>query len=152
MLAKSGERMLHLRNRHSLSGGSHVPLTVFLARFIGLFTVLLVAAFLIRGSTTIETAISDGQVMLVYAIISLATGLAMILGHNVWSGGVLAVVVNSSTWSERIVVSINEVPDLTLNLPSGARSTVKVQPSHIRRVSEASERRGSGLRSHRCDN
>jgi hypothetical protein len=61
-------------------------LTVFLARFIGLFTVLLVAAFLIRGSTTIETAISDGPVMLVYAIISLATGLAMILGHNVGSG------------------------------------------------------------------
>ena len=27
-----------------------------------------------------------------------------------------------------------------LNLPSGARSTVKVQPSHINRVSEASER------------
>ena len=36
---------------------------------------------------------------------------------------------------------MNEVPELTLNLPSGARSTVKVQPSHIRRVSEASERR-----------
>ena len=68
-------------------------LTVLLARFIGLFTVLLVAAFLIRGSATIETAISDGPVMLVYAIISLATGLAMILGHNVWSGGVLPVVV-----------------------------------------------------------
>ena len=32
------------------------------------------------------------------------------------------------------------VPDLTLNLPSGARSAVKVQPSHIKRVSDASER------------
>ena len=73
-------------------------LTVFLARFMGLFTVLLVAAFLIRGSTTIETAISDGPVMLVYAIISLATGLAMILGHNVWSGGSLPVVVTLVGW------------------------------------------------------
>ena len=38
------------------------------------------------------------------------------------------------------MVSITAVPDRTLNLPSGARSTVKVQPSHIKRVSDASER------------
>ena len=38
-------------------------------------------------------------------------------------------------------MSITAVPERTLNLPSGARSTVKVQPSHIRRVAEASERR-----------
>ena len=55
-------------------------LTVFLARFIGLFTVLLVVALLVRGSATVETAVADGPVMLVYAIISLAMGLAMILG------------------------------------------------------------------------
>jgi hypothetical protein len=36
--------------------------------------------------------------MLVYAIISLATGLAMILGHNVWSGGALPVVVTMVGW------------------------------------------------------
>ena len=39
--------------------------TVFLARFIGLFTVLLVVALLIRGSATVETAVADGPVMLV---------------------------------------------------------------------------------------
>ena len=59
-------------------------LTVFLARFIGLFTVLLMVGFLVRGSAMVETAVADGPVMLVYAIISLAVGLAMILGHNVW--------------------------------------------------------------------
>jgi hypothetical protein len=62
-------------------------LTVFLARFIGLFTVLLVVALLVRGSGSVETAVADGPVMLTYAIISLAAGLAVILGHNVWSGG-----------------------------------------------------------------
>jgi len=31
-------------------------------------------------------------------------------------------------------------PRLTLNLPSGARSAVRVQPSHIKRISDASER------------
>ena len=73
-------------------------LTVFLARFIGLFTVVLVVALLVRGSATVEAAVADAPVMLVYAIISLATGVAMILGHNVWSGGALPVVVTLVGW------------------------------------------------------
>jgi len=73
-------------------------LTVFLARFIGLFTVLLMVALVVRGSATVETAVADAPVMLDYAIISLAAGLAMILGHNVWSGGALPVVVTLVGW------------------------------------------------------
>ena len=56
-------------------------LAVFLARFIGLFTILLLVGLPMRGSTTIEVAVANSPVMLVYAIISLATGPAMILGH-----------------------------------------------------------------------
>src|SRR5271166_3954239 len=73
-------------------------LTVFLARFIGLFIVLLMVGFLVRGSAMVETAVADGPVMLTYGIISLAIGLAMILGHNVWSGGSLPVVVTLVGW------------------------------------------------------
>lgn len=73
-------------------------LTVFLARFIGLFTVLLIAALLVRGSAIVETAISDKPLMFTYAIISIALGLAMVLGHNVWSGGSLPVVVTLVGW------------------------------------------------------
>ncbi len=73
-------------------------LTVFLARFIGLFTVLLVLGFAVRGSATIEAAVADAPVMLVYTIVSLAAGLAVILGHNVWSGGALPVVVTLVGW------------------------------------------------------
>src|ERR1019366_6566837 len=73
-------------------------LTVFLARLIGLFTVLLIAALLLHGSAMIQTAIGDKPVMFTYAIISLALGLAMILGHNVWSGGALPVVVTLVGW------------------------------------------------------
>jgi hypothetical protein len=36
--------------------------------------------------------------MLAYAIISLAIGVAMILSHNVWSGGALPVVVTLVGW------------------------------------------------------
>jgi hypothetical protein len=73
-------------------------LTVFLARFIGLFAVLLVVGLLLRGGATVAAAVADAPVMLVYAIVSLAAGLAMILGHNVWSGGALPVVVTVVGW------------------------------------------------------
>jgi len=61
-------------------------LTVYLARLIGLTVILLVAGFLARGSTLIMATIADGPVMLVYAIFSVAAGVAMVNGHNIWSG------------------------------------------------------------------
>ena len=73
-------------------------LTLYLARSIGLFMVLLVAGFLARGGGAIETTLADGPVMISYAIISLAMGVAMVVGHNVWSGGVLPVVVTLVGW------------------------------------------------------
>jgi hypothetical protein len=73
-------------------------LTVYLARLIGLFALLVGAACLVRGNAVVETAVANGPVMLVYAVISLAGGLAMILGHNVWSGGTLPVVVTLVGW------------------------------------------------------
>jgi hypothetical protein len=73
-------------------------LTVFLARLIGLFTMLLIAALLLRGSAMVEAAVANAPIMFTYAIISLAIGLAMILGHNVWSGGALPVVVTLVGW------------------------------------------------------
>jgi len=73
-------------------------LTVYLARLIGLFTVLLIAGLMLQGSAVVESAVADKPLMLTYAIISLAFGLAMILGHNVWSGGALPVVVTLVGW------------------------------------------------------
>ncbi len=74
------------------------PLTVFLARFMGLFTILVVVSLVVCGSAIIGATVADGPVMLVYAIISLAIGIAMIPGHNVWSGGALPVVVTIVGW------------------------------------------------------
>jgi hypothetical protein len=68
-------------------------LTVFLARLIGLFTILLVPTLLVHGSAIIENTAADKPVMLTYGIISLAIGVAMIPGHNIWSGGALPLVV-----------------------------------------------------------
>jgi hypothetical protein len=73
-------------------------LTVFLARSLGLFMILLVAGLLARGGVGIEADVSDGSVLLSYAIISLAMGVAMVVGHNVWSAGILPLVVTSVGW------------------------------------------------------
>ena len=73
-------------------------LTIYLARLIGLSAVLLVAALLVHGNALIMATVADGPVMLVYAIFSLGAGLAMILGHNVWSGGTLPMIVTLVGW------------------------------------------------------
>jgi len=73
-------------------------LTIYLARLIGLSAVLLVATLFVRGTELIVGTVADGPVMLVYAIFSLAAGLAIILGHNVWSGGTLPVIVTLVGW------------------------------------------------------
>jgi len=73
-------------------------LTMYLARLIGLSTLLLAAAVLVRGNALIMATVADGPVMLVYAIFSLAAGLAIVLGHNVWSGGALPVIVTLVGW------------------------------------------------------
>jgi hypothetical protein len=73
-------------------------LTIYLARLIGLSAFLLAAALLVRGNALILATVADGPVMLVYAIFSLAAGLAIILGHNVWSGGGLPVIVTLIGW------------------------------------------------------
>ena len=73
-------------------------LTIYLARFIGLLALLVGVGCLVRGNALVEATVANGPVMLVYAVVSLAAGLAMILGHNRWSGGTLPLVVTLVGW------------------------------------------------------
>jgi hypothetical protein len=73
-------------------------LTIFLARLLGLFTILVVAAMMVRGSALVEPALANQPALMIYGITSLGLGLAMVLGHNVWSGGALPVVVTLVGW------------------------------------------------------
>jgi len=50
---------------------------------------------------TVETIIAlmhDAPALLLASIVAMAAGLAIVLGHNVWSGGVLPVVVTLVGW------------------------------------------------------
>jgi hypothetical protein len=77
------------------------PLTVFLARLIGLTMILVPAAELIHGQTTIATMtaiVGSPPAVFVIGTMFLIVGLAIVLGHNVWRGGVLPVVVTVIGW------------------------------------------------------
>jgi len=112
-------------------------LTVYLARFIGLFALLVGVGCLVRGNAVIESTVANGPVMLVYALVSLATGLAIILGHNIWSGGLLPVVVTVVGWLtllKGVVLFFATPEDLTQTLAwmrYGEHYSLYVAPSLI---------------------
>jgi hypothetical protein len=47
---------------------------------------------------TVTALVHNPPVLFIVGVIALGVGLAMILGHNVWSGGALAVVVTLIGW------------------------------------------------------
>lgn len=77
------------------------PQTVFLGRLFGLYTLVISLSLLTNKQTTIATIaamLGDRPLMLIVAIIALVGGFAMVLGHNIWSGGTLPVLVTLLGW------------------------------------------------------
>ncbi len=77
------------------------PRTVFLSRLIGLYCILVALSMITHRQATVETAtalLHNPSMMLVLGVFSLAAGLAMVLAHNIWSGGALAVIVTLMGW------------------------------------------------------
>jgi len=75
--------------------------TIFLSRLIGLYCLLLVPVEVIHRQATLDSVagiIHNPSLMLVLGVFTLAIGLAMILAHNLWSGGALPVVVTIVGW------------------------------------------------------
>jgi hypothetical protein len=103
--ATQGSACYDLRSRQILASPfirfgeiSVSKLTVYLARLIGPFALLVGIGCLVRGNAVIESTVANGPIMLVYALVSVGAGLAMVLGHNVWSGGMLPVAVTLVGW------------------------------------------------------
>lgn len=75
--------------------------TTFLAKLLGLFTIILAVAIGLRKMEMLATvsALTQSQpLLLVLGLVSLAIGLAMVLAHNVWRGGLLPVIVTLAGW------------------------------------------------------
>jgi len=77
------------------------PRTIYLGRLIGLYCILIALAMLSHKQATVDTIsmlVHDAPVLLSVSIIALVSGLAIVLAHNVWSGGALPVVVTLVGW------------------------------------------------------
>ena len=75
--------------------------TIFLSRLIGLYCIVIALSMMTRRQDTVETVtalLQNSSMMLIVGIITLAAGLAVVLAHNIWSGGALVVVVTLVGW------------------------------------------------------
>lgn len=75
--------------------------TLFLGRLIGLYCLICGLAAAIHKHAVVDglTAIlNDPKMLWSFGLISLIAGLAMVLAHNLWSGGPLPVVVTLAGW------------------------------------------------------
>ena len=75
--------------------------TIFLSRLIGLYCIVIALSMMTRRQATVETVtalLQNPSMMLIVGIITLAAGLAMVLAHNIWSGGAFAVIVTLVGW------------------------------------------------------
>jgi hypothetical protein len=77
------------------------PRTLFLSRLIGLYCILGALSMITRRQATLESVtalLHNPSLIFIVGVITLAAGLAMVLAHNIWSGGALVVVVTLVGW------------------------------------------------------
>ena len=76
--------------------------TVFLGRLLGLYLIAIAVAMLAsrrRALATLDEMARSGPWMLFSGMVATAAGLAIVMGHNVWTDGALAVVVTLFGWA-----------------------------------------------------
>ena len=75
--------------------------TRFLARLIGLYCLLAALAMALQREAwvaTVTAIVHDAPLMLLLGVVVVAAGLALVLAHNVWSGGALPLIVTVIGW------------------------------------------------------
>src|SRR5437870_5350292 len=107
--------------QHSVSPQPH---TVYLGRLLGLFTLITSLWLLTEHQATISmirSLLGNRPAMVIFAAIDLAGGLAIVLAHNVWSGGGLPILVTLIGWLMLIrgVLFLFLPPEATLRHPGG---------------------------------
>jgi len=77
-------------------------LTIFLAKFLGLYCIVLALTMMTHKQSTvaaIKELVRNPPLLLFVEVLGLAAGLAMIVGHNIWSGGALPVIITLLGWA-----------------------------------------------------
>ena len=102
------------------------PLTTFLAKLLGLCCIIVALAMMTRKQSAIATLnalIRNRPLLLLAEVLGLAGGLALVLGHNIWSGGALPIVVTLLGWLMAIrgAALLAVSPDTTMRLFNALR-------------------------------
>jgi hypothetical protein len=77
------------------------PRTAFLGKLIGFYCILISLGMFAHKQAFVDTVIAlmhDALALLLTALVVVVAGLAIVLGHNVWSGGALPVTVTLIGW------------------------------------------------------
>jgi hypothetical protein len=103
-----------------------MKVTVFLARFLGLFLIIESLSMLTQKPAMLELItrlIQDRPLLFIVEVLGVLGGLAMVLGHTVWSGGLLPVVVTLIGWVAliRSVVLLFISPEAVQNFVTAIR-------------------------------
>ena len=104
--------------------------TVFLARLIGLYCLIMAAAMLSQPEafvTIVHAFVADAPLVLIAGVFTLFGGLALVLLHNYWSGSALTVIITLAGWLTLIKAAVFVV------LPSAKLVALYsgVSPTHI---------------------
>ncbi len=81
------------------------PLTAFLGKLLGLYCIILALAMFVNKQAMllmVTGLLHNPSSLFITGVMALFAGLAMVLGHNVWSGGALPVIVTLIGWSTLI--------------------------------------------------
>jgi len=83
------------------------PLTIYLAKLVGLYCIIVAFAMSAnkqRALKTVNEWVRSPPLMMLTSVITIALGLALVIGHNVWRGGALPITVTIVGWLTLIKV------------------------------------------------
>jgi hypothetical protein len=75
---------------------------VFLGKLLGLYCIALSIPLVVHPQTTLEimkAIIQNRPLLFISGLMGMTAGLAIVLAHNVWSGGALPVIVTIFGWA-----------------------------------------------------
>jgi len=81
------------------------PLTIYLGKLLGLYCIVVALAMMANKRSTISAInalIRNDAILLVVDFITVGIGLELVVGHDVWTGGALPVVVTLVGWASLI--------------------------------------------------
>jgi hypothetical protein len=81
------------------------PRTAFLGKLLGLYLIVVSLSMLAHAQATVEIMkgiLQDPPLLFIAGLMGVTAGLAIVLAHNVWSGGALPIMVTLIGWASLI--------------------------------------------------